>query len=98
MAAAGHSARHLVDHLMNLHGASRPRMPKIDNLAGLGPMGVASSRCTTPSGHIRKIAVGSIRRRFAQNPPRGSGAVEAGNELDALEIAQFLGLPPLVKP
>ena len=42
MATAGHGARHLVDHLMNLNGASCPRMPKIENFALLGPMGVAS--------------------------------------------------------
>jgi len=54
MATAGHGARHLVDHLMNLNGASCPRMPKIENFALLGPMGVASSRCTMTSDRTKR--------------------------------------------
>src|SRR5262245_48112917 len=62
MAATGHSACHLIDHLMNLNGASCPRMPKIDDFAVLGPMGVASSRCTIPNVHTRALtAVRPIR-------------------------------------
>src|SRR3979411_2869537 len=55
MAAAGHSACRLVDHLMNLNGASCPRMPKIDDFALLGPVGVASSRCITADVHTRAL-------------------------------------------
>ena len=47
MATAGHSARRLVHHLMNLNDTSCPRMPKIEDFALLNPVGVASSRCIT---------------------------------------------------
>jgi len=47
-AAADHIARRLLNPLMNMNDASCPRMPRIKDLALLGPMGVASSRCTTP--------------------------------------------------
>ena len=81
-AAADHIARRLLDHLMNMNDASCPRMPRIKDLALLGPMGVASSRCTTPidptrpsaAGHptrsmLRKQARRNWRRNPTQNPP-----------------------------
>src|SRR4051812_38013149 len=46
MAAADYFARRLLDHLMNMNNASCPRMPRVKDLALLGPMGVLSSRCT----------------------------------------------------
>jgi hypothetical protein len=80
MATAGNGARELVDHLMNSNSASRPRMPKVENFALHGPMGVASSRCTMASVHIRALT--ALRRTrltspscpsaWQHNPGRGS--------------------------
>ena len=104
MATAGHGARHLVDHLMNLNGASCPRMPKIENFALLGPMGVASSRCTMASVHIRALTV--LRRTrltspscpsaWQPNPGRGS-TYRRGNSVQrigttAVALAKYLRL------
>src|SRR6478672_9092420 len=80
MAAAGHSARHLLDHLMNLNSASCPRMPKIEHFALLSPMGVASSRCTMAGDHTRALTVRhpikltspSCHSAWQPNPGRGS--------------------------
>src|SRR6516162_1279851 len=92
MATAGHGARHLVDHLMNLNGASCPRMPKIENFALLGPMGVASWRCTMASVHIRALT--ALRRTrptspscpsaWQPNPGRGS-TYRRGNSVQRIE-------------
>jgi hypothetical protein len=52
--AAPEAASHTIaadpfDYLMNLDDKSCPRVPPVKNLAFRGPMGVPSSRCTTPS-------------------------------------------------
>lgn len=43
----------LLNHIVNVNSATGPRMPRIVNLPILGPVGVPSSRCTTPDGHTR---------------------------------------------
>jgi hypothetical protein len=55
MAAAGHIARRLLDHLMDMNDASCPWMPRVKDLTLLGPMGVLSSRCTIVAGRIRAL-------------------------------------------
>src|SRR5215468_281370 len=96
MATAGHGARHLVDHLMNLNGASCPRMPKIENFAALGPMGVASSRCTMASVPIRALT--ALRRTrltspscpsaWQPNPGRGS-TYRRGNSVQRIGTTAY---------
>jgi hypothetical protein len=45
----------LLDYLMSLDDAPGPRMPRIENLAILGPVGVPSSRCTIAEDPIRAL-------------------------------------------
>lgn len=40
---------HPLDGLMNVNVTAGPRMPPIENLANIGPVGVPSPRCTIPS-------------------------------------------------
>jgi hypothetical protein len=67
---------YLLDRFMHLHDAAGPGMPAIKNLAlfcDLGPVGVTTPRCTTPSARIRALAG---RRRW---PLRHSGTVRVRN-------------------
>jgi hypothetical protein len=77
LAAAGHIARRLLDHLMDMNDASCPWMPRIKDLTLLGPMGVLSSRCTIAAGRIRALTaphpfkLTSIRCQSAWQPNPG---------------------------
>jgi hypothetical protein len=55
MAAADHVASRLLDHLMNVNDVTGPWMPRIKDHTLFGPMGVASSRCTTAEDHTRAL-------------------------------------------
>jgi hypothetical protein len=58
MAAADHIASRLLDHLMNVNDVTGPWMPRIKDLTLFGPMGAASSRCTTDADHTRALTTG----------------------------------------
>lgn len=58
------SARGFLNDLMNMDEAPSPRMPQIENLALLGPVGVPSSCCTMRIGHI--VHLGISRRSHRQ--------------------------------
>ena len=73
MAAADHIARRLLNHLMNMNDASCPRMPRIKNLALLGPMGVASSCCTTRSDRMHRSDTNHQLRTCSCQPRRVAG-------------------------
>ena len=44
----------LLNQIVNVNSATGPRMPRIENLPILGPVGVPSSCCTAPSARTRR--------------------------------------------
>ena len=52
-----------LDGLMNVNMPAGPWMPLVENLANIGPVGVLSPRCTTPSGRTARLAIGLRPRK-----------------------------------
>jgi len=67
-AAAENRRTMLLNHLMNVDLATCPRMPWIEKLVMIGPVGVPSSCCTTRSDPIPGSAAG----RRPRSPRKGS--------------------------
>ncbi len=57
----------LLKHIMDINSATGPRMPRIENLPILGPVGVPSSRCTTRCGPTRSTTA-SLSRPCVSDP------------------------------
>ena len=63
IAAADHIACRLLYHLMDVNDASCPRMPLVNNLALLSPVGVPLSCCTTTADRTNSVREARLRAR-----------------------------------
>src|SRR4051812_45784407 len=55
---------------MDLNVQAKPRMPRIENFADNGPVGVLNPCCTIRSGRMRRWATGPQLRRYSCRPSR----------------------------
>jgi len=84
-AAASDTAARLLDRLMDIDDAPRPRMPRIQNFAFLGPVGVLDLRCT--------IAAAVIPRSVISRPSSTSDATTK-----APSIPTHASVPSCLRP
>lgn len=90
----------LLQHLMDIDDAPRPRMPRAENVALLGPVGVLEPRCTMEDARIRPLTAQhpikptSPRCHSARRPNPGRGSTyRSGNFVQTTGATSDTPLP-----